>query len=155
MSKKKNKQLLSSFTVKLCILFLLILALGLLVIISQNKIDNSTKNVQNEPTQDLATLENKDAGYVVKYPTNFDAIYTQDGVEFTLKNGQGKVILQVVDGIVKVSTKPDQASQLELSMLNNTAQTITNTFQFTEQDLIDKTSADKRFNNINFDPKKY
>lgn len=155
MSKKNNKQLLSSFAVKLCFIFLLILTFGILIIISQNKIDNSTKNVQNEPTQDLATLENNDAGYTIKYPTSFEALYTQDGVEFTPYNGQGKVILQVVDGIVKVSTKPDQASQLELSILNDAAQTITNTFQFTKQTPVDKTNTGKRFENINFDPKKY
>lgn len=155
MTKKGSRRLIASLVAGLCVLFLLILASGLLVIIPQNKIDNSTKNVQSEPTQDLATLENNDAGYTIKYPTSFEALYTQDGVEFTPYKGQGKVILQVTDGIVKVNIKPDQASQLELSILNNAAQTITNTFQFTKQTPVDKTNTDKRFENINFDPKKY
>ena len=40
-------------------------------------------------------------------------------------------------------------------MLNSTAQTIKDTFQFTKQTPVDKTNTDKRFENINFDPNKY
>lgn len=150
---KQNKHTLS---VGLFVSLLLLLTSASLIIFNFTKQKtNSTKNVQSEPTQDLATLENNDAGYTIKYPTSFEALYTQDGVEFTPYNGQGKVILQVVDGIVKVNIKPDQASQLELSILNNAAQTITNTFQFTKQTPVDKTNTGKRFENINFDPKKY
>lgn len=142
MAKQKKHALAAG----LFVLFFLILTSGILIIIPQNK---------SESMPDLATLENNDAGYTIKYPTGFKALYTQDGVEFTPKNGRGKVILQVTDGIVHISIKPDQASQLELSILNNAAQTITNTFQFTKQTPVDKIDTDKRFENINFDPNKY
>lgn len=164
----KQKRIIHPLTAGLCVLLFLILISGSLVVynfakqknevktsISQDKIADSTKNVHSVSTENLATLENKDSGYIVKYPANFDVIYTQDGVEFTPKNRQGKIILQVNDGLANISTKTDQVSQSELSMLNEAVQTIKSTFQATQSASIDKASNEGRFANIHFDPKKY
>ena len=123
-----------------------------IVVVSGIRQNNQAKE---QTSQDLASLENKDAGYIVKYPTNFDVIYTQNGVEFTPKQSPGKITLDIVDGIAKVNIQTEGANQSQLSMLNSTAQTIKDTFQFTKQTPVDKTNTDKRFENINFDPNKY
>lgn len=113
------------------------------------------KNIDNTPTQELATLENNDSGYTVKYPTNFDALYTQNGVEFTPKDGKGKIILQVKDKIVDANIQQNQVEQPQLSMLNSAAETIKNSFQFTQTESANKNDNEGRFANIHFDPKKY
>lgn len=112
-------------------------------------------NVQGASAQELATLENKDAGYTIKYPSNFDAMYSQDGIEFTPKNGPGKITLQVKDGVVEVSINADHVNQPALSMLNEAAQTIKNTFQIIQPTPTDKTRDEGRFSNLHFDPRKY
>ncbi|MBI2334204.1 hypothetical protein HYU96_00165 [Candidatus Daviesbacteria bacterium] len=118
---------------------------------------NSTQSNQTreQTYRDLASLENKDAGYTVKYPINFNVLYTQDGVEFTPKQGPGRIILSVTNSIVNVNTEPEGADQSQLAMLNNAAQTIKDTFQFTESNSSDTTNNEGRFQNIYFDPKKY
>lgn len=154
----------SPLTLGLFVVLILILFSGGLVVynlykpkseVKLSKVVDSTKNVQGMTTQDLATLENKDAGYTVKYPANFDAMYTQNGVEFTPKTGQGKIILQVKDQIANVTIQQDQVEQSQQSILDDAAETIKNTFQVTQPTPTDNFSNKGRFSNIHFNPKKY
>ena len=152
-------------TITLTVILVIIVASGIMFFLrfswqsnqakEQTRLVNASKKAENISSQDLASLENKDVGYTVKYPTNFDAMYTQDGVEFTPKNEQGKIILQVKNQIVNVNIEQDQVEQTQLGMLNDAAQIIKNTFQFTQPVSTEKPSNEGRFSNIRFDPKKY
>ncbi len=151
----------------LTVLLVLILSSGAIILNKviqkkDNKLINApfqpkktAQNVKGAPIQDLSTLENKDAGFTVNYPTDFKAMYTQTGVEFTPKNGEGKIILQVKDQIVNVSIQQDQTDQSQLLILNNAAETIKNTLRFVQPLSTDKNSNQGRFSNIYFNPKRY
>ena len=142
----------------LTLLFLLILSslsLATYNLISHVSQVNISTQAQNKTSSELATLVNNDLGYTVKYPANFNAIYTQSGVEFTPKKGDGKIILQIQDQIADVSINQNKIDPPQLTILNNASQTIKNTLVFVETTPIDKTQNQGRFANIHFDPRKY
>ena len=81
-----------------------------IVVVSGIRQNNQAKE---QTSQDLASLENKDAGYIVKYPTNFDVIYTQNGVEFTPKQSQVKSLWISLTALQKLISR--QREQINLN----------------------------------------
>lgn len=153
---QKNRSTL--FTFELLGALLLVLFAAYLIfysLSSDKKLAESVKNPKagkNQPSaspEELATLENSDAHYSVRYPTNFSAIYTKDGVEFTPKDGPGKVILNVTGGIASVSAKPEEKD------LSEAVQIIKDSFRFDQAEASPSPDNKGRFANIHFDPGKY
>jgi len=109
------------------------------------------ENQSPSPTP-LATLQNSDLGYTVSYPANFNAIYAQDGVEFTPKNGLGQVLLSVKDSVASVTIEASGSAQTQLSLLQSAADTIKSSFKYTgDVNKVGAKSYKDRF--ANFNPK--
>ncbi len=117
--------------------------------------ETTPESVLGVLTPELATLENNDMGYSVNYPANLNVLYTQEGVEFTTKEGKGKIILKVKNEEANVFIQAGELSQSELSQLNLAAQTIKENLQFKKILPENKPTDRGRFTNVRFDPKNF
>jgi hypothetical protein len=119
----------------------------------QTAINIPKQQVAGVSTPELATFENQDQSYIVQYPSNYQALYLPDGVEFTPKESDGKITLQLINNQPNIQIQ-NSSNNTTQQNLKSTAQIIKDSFKFIEIETASSSASD-RFKGIKIDPREF